>query len=206
MILMSMAMIGVLFTSCDDGKKKEAELQAQAEEMRIEREADSLRIMEESHSANLAEMEANSITARAMDSEDLSRLVGALQAADLTETLRMESDYTVFAPTNDAFEKVSKADMDKLMAPENKEDLQKLLKYHVVAGTLMSNDIMDRVKDGKGQYEVTTLNGDMLLISEKDGKLSVKDSKGNVANVIASDIDASNGVVYTINKVLMPKK
>lgn len=205
MIVMSLAMLGVLFTSCEDGKKKDAETQAQAEQLRMEREADSLRVIEDSNASRIEEMASNSIAAKAMDTEDLSRLTGALQAADLTETLRGEGDYTVFAPLNSAFEKVSKVELDKLMDPANKADLQKLLKYHVVAGTLMSSDVMAKVKEGKGTYEVTTLNGEKLTLSDKDGKMTVKDAKGNVANVIASDIDASNGVVYTIDKVLMPK-
>lgn len=205
MIVLSMAMLGIVFTSCEDGKKKDAEVQAQAEEMRMEREADSLRVIEDSNSARMADMESNSIAAKAMDTEDLSRLTGALQAADMNETLRAEGDYTVFAPLNSAFEKVSKAELDKLMDPANKADLQKLLNYHVVAGTLMSTDVMAKVKEGKGTYEVTTLNGEKLTLSDKDGKMTVKDAKGNVANVVAADIDASNGVVYTIDKVLMPK-
>lgn len=205
-ILMSMAVVGVLLSSCDDGKKKDAEAQALAEEMRLEREADSLRTLEESDMARLAEMELNSIAARAMESEDLSSLSSALGAADMTETLRAEGDYTVFAPVNSAFEKISKAEFDALMDPANKDELQDLLNYHVVSGTLLSGDVLAKVDEGKGQYEVTTLNGGKLTIAQKDGKLTVKDANGNVANVIATDIDASNGVVYTIDKVLMPKK
>ena len=69
----------------------------------------------------------------------------------------------------------------------------------------MASDVMDKVKEGKGTYEVTTLNGEKLIFSEKNGKLNIKDAKGNVANVVGADVDASNGVVHTIDKVLMPK-
>lgn len=202
---MSAAVVAMLFASCEDSKKKEAEQQAQAEQMRMEREADSLMKVEADNTAMMADMEANSIAAKAMGNENLSTLVTALQSAELADTFKAAGEYTVLAPTNDAFSKVPKATMDNLMKPENKEQLQGLLKYHVLQGKMMSGDVVAKIKEANNKLDVTTLNGEVLTLSEKDGKVMVKDAKGNTATVTTADVDASNGVVHVIDKVLMPK-
>lgn len=204
-ILMTMAVATLLFASCEDTKKKEAEEQAKAEQMRMQRESDSLLQVEADNKAKMAEMEANFIAAKAMGNADLSTLVSALQAADLVQTFKAEGTYTVFAPTNDAFSKVPKATLENWMKPENKEQLQGLLKYHVVQGKMTSADVLAKIKEANNKLEVTTLNGAVLTLSENGGKVLVKDAKGNTATVVATDMDASNGVVHTIDKVLMPK-
>ncbi|HBL79019.1 MAG: fasciclin [Aequorivita sp.] len=202
---MSLAVVTMLFASCEDSKKKEAEAQAQAEQMRMEREKDSLMKVEADNQARMAEMEANSIAAKAMGNSDLSTLVSALQAADLAQTLKSEGEYTVFAPTNEAFNKVPKATLDNLMKPENKEQLQGLLKYHVLQGKMNAADVLAKIKEANNKLDVTTLNGEVLTLSEKGGKVMIKDAKGNMATVTSADMDASNGVVHVIDKVLMPK-
>ncbi len=204
-IVMSMAVVAMLFASCEDSKKKEAEAQAQAEQMRMDRERDSLMKVEEMNTARMAEMEANSIAAKAMGNSDLSTLVSALQTAELAQTFKAEGDYTVFAPTNEAFSKVPKATMENLMKPENKEQLQGLLKYHVVQGKMDSSAVLAKIKEANNKLEVTTLNGEVLTLSEKGGKVMIKDAKGNTATVTSADMDASNGVVHVVDKVLMPK-
>ena len=204
-IVMSLAVVTMLFASCEDSKKKEAEAQAQAEQMRMEREKDSLMKVEADNQARMAEMEANSIAAKAMGNSDLSTLVSALQAADLAQTLKSEGEYTVFAPTNEAFNKVPKATLDNLMKPENKEQLQGLLKYHVLQGKMNAADVLAKIKEANNKLDVTTLNGEVLTLSEKGGKVMIKDAKGNTATVTSADMDASNGVVHVIDKVLMPK-
>ncbi|SRX56103.1 Immunogenic protein MPB70 [Aequorivita sp. CIP111184] len=202
---MSLAVVAMLFASCEDSKKKEAEAQAQAEQMRMEREKDSLMKVEETNANKMAEMEANSIAAKAMGNSDLSTLVSALQAADMAQTLKGEGDYTVFAPTNEAFSKVPKATMDNLMKPENKTQLQKVLQYHVLQGKMNAADVVTKIKAANNKLDVTTMNGETLTLSEKDGKVMIKDAKGNTATVTSADMDASNGVVHVIDKVLMPK-
>ncbi|WP_042492126.1 fasciclin domain-containing protein [Aequorivita sublithincola] len=203
-IVMSMAVVAMLFASCDDSKKKEAEMQAQ-EEMRMQRESDSLMQLEEANKAQMADMEANSIAAKAMANSDLSTLVSALQAADMAQTLKAEGDYTVFAPTNEAFSKVPKATLDNLMMPENKAKLQSLLQYHVLQGKMNAADVVAKIKEAGGKLDVTTMNGETITLSEKDGKVMIKDAKGNMATVTSADMDASNGVVHVVDKVLMPK-
>ncbi|MEZ4883034.1 MAG: fasciclin domain-containing protein [Flavobacteriaceae bacterium] len=204
-IVMSMAVVSLLFASCNDSKKKEAEEQAKAEQMRMEREKDSLLKVEADNQARMAEMEANSIVAKAMGNADLSTLVSALQAADMAQTLKAEGDYTVFAPTNDAFSKVPKATLENLMKPESKAQLQKLLQYHVLQGKMNTVAVMAKIKEAGGKLDVTTMNGEVLTLSEKNGKVMIKDAKGNTATVTSADMEASNGVVHTIDKVLMPK-
>ena|SRR5690606_20028201 len=204
-IVMSLAVVAMLFASCEDTKKKEAEEQAKAEQMRMEREKDSLMKVEADNQAMMAQMEANSIAAKAMGNAELSTLVSALQAADMAQTLKGEGDYTVFAPTNDAFSKVPKATLENLMKPENKAQLQKLLQYHVLQGKMNAADVMAKIKDAGGKLDVTTMNGEVLTLSEKNGKVMIKDAKGNSATVTSADMDAANGVVHTIDKVLMPK-
>ena len=204
-IVMSMAVVSLLFASCNDSKKKEAEEQAKAEQMRMEREKDSLLKVEADNQARMAEMEANSIVAKAMGNADLSTLVSALQAADMAQTLKAEGDYTVFAPTNDAFSKVPKATLENLMKPESKAQLQKLLQYHVLQGKMNTVAVMAKIKEAAGKLDVTTMNGEVLTLSEKNGKVMIKDAKGNTATVTSADMEASNGVVHTIDKVLMPK-
>ena len=204
-IVMSLAVVAMLFASCEDTKKKEAEAQAQAEQMRMERESDSLMKVEADNTARIAEMEANSIAAKAMGNADLSSLVSALQAADMAQTLKGEGDYTVFAPTNEAFSKVPKATLENLMKPENKTQLQKVLQYHVLQGKMNATDVVAKIKAANNKLDVTTMNGETLTLSEKDGKVMIKDAKGNTATVTSADMDASNGVVHVIDKVLMPK-
>ncbi|WP_310993649.1 fasciclin domain-containing protein [Aequorivita marina] len=205
-LVLSMAVIAMLFASCSDSKKKETEAQTEAAAMRMQRERDSLLKIEEEHRMKKANMEANSIAAKAMDNSDLSTLVGALQAADLTKTLKIEGEYTVFAPTNIAFEKLPKSNLDNLMKPENKKQLQNLLKYHVLQGNMNVSEVLVKIKDAGGKLDVTTLNGEILTLTEKNGKVIVKDGLGNSATVTKANMGASNGVIHTIDKVLMPKK
>ena len=119
-------------------------------------------------------------------------LAAAVTAAGLVETLQGKGPFTVFAPTDAAFAAIQK-EVDKLLKPENKAALAKILTYHVVAGKVMAADL----KDGQ---EVTTVQGGKLKVSIKDGKVMI----GN-ANVSTADIDASNGVIHVIDKVLLPK-
>jgi transforming growth factor-beta-induced protein len=116
----------------------------------------------------------------------------AISAAGLSETLQADGPFTVFAPTDAAFSAIQK-DVDKLLKPENKAQLAKVLTYHVISGKLVAADL----KDGQ---ELTTVEGTTLKVSIKNGVVMV----GN-ATVTAADVDASNGVIHVINKVLMPK-
>jgi uncharacterized surface protein with fasciclin (FAS1) repeats len=139
------------------------------------------------------------IVDNAVNSADHTTLVAAVKAADLVETLKGAGPFTVFAPTNEAFGKLPAGTVDNLVKPENKKTLTNILTYHVVSGAFKSTDL----KDGQ---KIKTVQGEELTIGYKDGKWTVKDAKGNIANITIADIISSNGVTYVIDAVLMPKK
>jgi len=136
---------------------------------------------------------SKNIVENAVGSSDHTTLVSAVQAAGLAETLSGTGPFTVFAPTNEAFAKVPKATLDNLMKPEMKADLTKILTYHVVPGALIAADL----KDGQ---ELTTVQGQKLMVTIKDGKVWV-----GGATVTIADVVSSNGVTHVIDGVLMPK-
>jgi len=133
----------------------------------------------------------------AIGNEDFSTLVAAVTAADLVETLSGEGPFTVFAPTNDAFDALPAGTVDSLTQPENKATLATILTYHVVAGEVLSTDLTD------GQ-EVTTVQGEILVVGVSDSGVTLTDAGGNTVNVVIADVDASNGVIHAIDGVLMP--
>lgn len=139
------------------------------------------------------------IVDNAAGSADHTTLVAAVKAAGLVETLKGAGPFTVFAPTNDAFGKLPAGTVDKLLKPEMKATLTGILTYHVVAGAYKSTDL----KDGQ---KLKTVQGEELTIGYKDGKWTVKDAKGGMANITIADVISSNGVTYVIDAVLMPKK
>ena len=201
---MSLAVVAMLFAACDDGKKKEAEAKAEQEKMEMEAKMkadEEAKMME----AEKMKMRENSIASIAMKNENFSTLVAALKQADLATTFMEEGEYTVFAPTNDAFAAVPAASMDMLMNDDNKTKLQNLLKYHVVSGEWKADAVIKAINDNNNAYNVTTLAGENLVLSLKDGKVMVKDGKGKMATVVMADVDASNGVIHAIDKVVMPK-
>lgn len=205
-IVMSLAVVGMLFTSCDDSKKKEEAAKAEAAKMEMEAAAIAEAEMAEAAAKAQAEYDANTIVAIASGNENFSTLVSAVSAAGLVETLKGEGPFTVFAPTNDAFAKVPSATLTSLLKPENKKALSNLLTYHVVSGEFMAADVVKAINDNKGKYSVTTVQGEKLTLSLKGDKVMITDSKGGKATVVMADVDASNGVIHAIDKVVMPKQ
>ena len=128
----------------------------------------------------------------AIASADCKTLAAAVQAAGLVETLQGKGPFTVFAPTDEAFAEIQ-SEVDKLLKPESKAKLSKILTYHVVSGKTMAADL----KDGQ---ELTTVEGGKLKVVVKDGKVTIGDAK-----VTSADISASNGVIHVVDKVLLPK-
>lgn len=133
----------------------------------------------------------------ATNTPDLSTLVTAVKAAGLVETLQGEGPYTVFAPTNAAFNALPAGTLDTLLKPENVEQLKSILTYHVVSGKVMASDLSD------GQ-EITTVQDGKLTVSIADGKVYLIDAKGNKVMVEQADVNADNGVVHVIGGVLLP--
>ncbi len=192
----------ISFTSCEDKEKKEQEEaeRIEMEQMEAEREAEM-----QANEAKM-EMESNSIAAKAMATDQLSTLVSALQAAELAQMMKeQEGPFTVFAPTNDAFAKVDKATLDMLLMPENKQQLQTLLTYHVVSGEVMSADLAQQISANNGSYSFATVEGAELTATMQGENIVIKDGKGNTANIVQANVDASNGVVHMVDTVLMKK-
>ncbi len=134
------------------------------------------------------------IVTNAMGSADHTTLVAAVKAAGLVETLKGEGPFTVFAPTNEAFNKLPKGTVENLLKPENKTKLTSVLTYHVVPGSFTSSDL-------KNGQVLKTVQGENLVITEKDGKWFVNDAPVSIADVISS-----NGVTHVIDAVVLPKK
>ena len=132
------------------------------------------------------------LTAVVADSATFSILTKALKAANLDLTLGGKDQFTIFAPTDDAFGKLPKEALAKLLLPENKEKLRMLLLYHVVAGIVLSTDLMDG--------DVKTVNGEKLSIDVSADKIEV-----NGAKVFSADVVAKNGVMHSIGEVLIPE-
>jgi uncharacterized surface protein with fasciclin (FAS1) repeats len=140
----------------------------------------------------------------AIGSKDHTTLVAAVKAADLVETLKSEGPFTVFAPTNAAFDKLPKGTVEGLLKTESKAALSGILTYHVVAGNLDAKAVVAAIRAGKGKAVLTTVNGAQLTATLKGDKVILTDSKGGTSTVTATDLKGSNGVIHVIDTVLMP--
>jgi len=140
----------------------------------------------------------------AVGNPDFSTLVTAVTAADLGATLAGEGPFTVFAPTNAAFDTVDPETLSALLTPEKKDDLTGLLTYHVVAGKLMAADVVKAITDGGGTATLTTVQGAPLKATLDGDSVILEDAAGGKSTVILTDVDASNGVIHAIDTVIMP--
>src|SRR4028118_966072 len=149
---------------------------------------------------------SKNIVENAVNSKDHTTLVAAVKAAGLVDTLSGKGPYTVFAPTNAAFEKLPKGTVETLVKPESKQMLTGILTYHVVPGNLSGADLAKQVKDGGGKAMLKTASGGQLTVMDAgSGKLSVTDSKGGKSMVTIADVNQSNGVIHVVDTVLMPQ-
>ncbi len=146
------------------------------------------------------------IIENAVNSKDHTTLVAAVKAAGLVETLEGKGPFTVFAPTNAAFDKLPKGTVETLLKPENKKMLQTILTYHVVAGKMNASDIAKAIKAGKGKATLKTVSGGTLTAWMKGKDLYISDESGNNAKVTIADVNQSNGVIHVVDTVLLPKK
>ena len=145
------------------------------------------------------------IVENAVNSKDHTILVAAVKAAGLVPTLESKGPFTVFAPTNEAFNALPTGTVDNLLNPENKGKLTSILTYHVVPGKLSSMDLMKMIKANNGKATLKTVEGENLFITMKGKKLMVTDENGGMAEITIADVNQSNGVIHVINKVLLPK-
>lgn len=189
--------------SCKDQAKMDADKKAAEDKIAME-EAQVAKTKEE---AKAKEMMATSIAAVASKNAELSTLVSAIKAAGLDKMLSEPGSYTVFASTNNAFEKLPKSlSIAELAKPENKELLTNILKYHVVAGVISSDKLVQAINGAKGKYDFKTVGGKDLEASLKGEQIIIKDEKGNKTQVVLGNVKASNGIIHVINDVLIAKK
>lgn len=132
-------------------------------------------------------------------------LAKAIDAAGLKSTLQGVGPYTVFAPNDMAFNKLPKGMVDALLKPENKASLYNLLVYHMVEGRVTSKQLLQLIKENNGTYILKTIQGSPLLFKSKGDKISIEDEKGSSGILISREVDQENGIVHTINTVLLPK-
>jgi uncharacterized surface protein with fasciclin (FAS1) repeats len=143
------------------------------------------------------------IVDNAMKSKDHTTLVAAVKAAGLVETLKGAGPFTVFAPTNAAFEKLPAGTVEMLLKPDNQDKLKSVLTYHVVAGRLDSKELMALARAGRGKAELKTVSGDTLWIVWEGDKLWLRDEKGMNAAIAIADVYQKNGVIHVIDTVVM---
>ncbi|MDU9002493.1 fasciclin domain-containing protein [Sedimentitalea todarodis] len=142
--------------------------------------------------AAFADGHSKDIVDTAIGADDFNTLVAAVEAAGLVDTLKGEGPFTVFAPTDAAFAALPEGTVETLLKPENKDQLVAILTYHVVPGKVMSGDLSD-------DMTATTVQGSDIMIDLDNGVMV------NDATVVSADIEAGNGVIHVIDKVIMPK-
>jgi uncharacterized surface protein with fasciclin (FAS1) repeats len=144
------------------------------------------------------------IVDNAVNSADHTTLVAAVKAAGLVQTLKGKGPFTVFAPTNAAFDKLPAGTVETLVKPENKEMLTRILTYHVVAGKYDAKKLMKEIKKGNGTATLKTVSGGTLMAMMVGNSVVLKDEKGNTSTVTIADVRQSNGVIHVIDTVVMP--
>ena len=144
------------------------------------------------------------IVENAVNSKDHTTLVAAVKAAGLVDTLESPGPFTVFAPTNEAFNKLPAGTVEMLLKPENKDQLVKVLTYHVVPGRISSNDLARQIRDGGGKAMLKTVNGETLTASMQGNHIILTDEKGDISTVTIANVFQSNGVIHVVDTVLLP--
>jgi uncharacterized surface protein with fasciclin (FAS1) repeats len=146
------------------------------------------------------------IVQNALNSKDHTTLVAAVKAAGLADALQAEGPFTVFAPTNAAFDMLPAGTVDNLLKPENKTQLQNVLKYHVVSGKWDAKGLKKLIKDNNGKATISTLNGGKLYANlDAEKNVWIWDENGGKAMITISDVYQKNGVIHVVDHVLLPK-
>lgn len=149
---------------------------------------------------------SKNIIENAVKSKDHTTLVAAVKAGGLVETLQGKGPFTVFAPTNDAFENLPNGTVDGLLKPESKKALTTILTYHVIAGKMNATDLISAIKKSGGKYVAETVSGHKLTFTMNGpANVMVWDENENGANISIYDVNQSNGVIHVIDSVLLPK-
>lgn len=148
---------------------------------------------------------ADDIVDIALASDDFSTLVAAVKAADLVATLKSDGPFTLFAPTNAAFDKLPDGTVASLLEPKNKSALAGVLTYHVISGEFSATDIVKAIQLGGGQANLKTVQGGKLVAKMSGDNVILVDEKGGKSVIAKTDIEASNGIIHVIDTVVLPK-
>jgi uncharacterized surface protein with fasciclin (FAS1) repeats len=147
-----------------------------------------------------------SILKNTESSENHKTLIAAMRAADLEEVLGYDGPFTVFAPSDTAFEKLSAEKITQLLLPENKKELQALMTYHIVAGNFSASKILKAMCRGAGKATFTTVQGDEITATMQGVEIVLTDNFGNNARITTADSNQCNGVIHEIDSVIRPGK
>ncbi|MGC9197510.1 MAG: fasciclin domain-containing protein [Acidobacteriaceae bacterium] len=147
---------------------------------------------------------SKNIVQNALNSKDHTTLVAAVKAAGLVDTLEGPGPFTVFAPTNQAFDNLPSGTVANLLKPQNLDQLKKILTYHVVPGTITTKDLHRLIKQGGGKATLTTVESGPLTATMSGHHYNITDAKGNTATITIPNVYQSNGVIQVINRVLLP--
>jgi uncharacterized surface protein with fasciclin (FAS1) repeats len=148
---------------------------------------------------------SKNIVENAVNSKDHTTLVAAVKAAGLVETLQGKGPFTVFAPTNSAFDMLPAGTVEMLVKPENKTKLTTILTYHVVSGKLNAAELKKWIKKGNGTAELTTVSGGKLWVMMDGNDIIIQDENGGKSKVTIKDVYQSNGVIHVVDHVVLPK-
>jgi uncharacterized surface protein with fasciclin (FAS1) repeats len=148
---------------------------------------------------------SKNIIENALNSKDHTTLVAAVKAAGLVETLQGDGPFTVFVPTNEAFDKLPAGTVETLLKPENKAMLTTILTYHVVPGKIDAAMLSKMIRDGNGKAELTTVSRGKLWASMKGKNIVLMDEKGGMSMITVKDVYQSNGVIHVIDHVVLPR-
>ena len=200
---MALLTAGVLVTACGQEKKNASNANDMVANTEMTASAEAAD-MEDSWETTSTEAEPT-IAEVASSSDQFSTLVTALGAADLVGTLNSEGPFTVFAPTNEAFEKLPAGTVEALLKKENAAKLTQVLTYHVISGEYKAEAVIKAIQDNNNAFPVETIEGTVVTLSLKDGSVVLTDAAGNTSTVTQPDVDASNGVIHVIDTVVMPE-
>ncbi|ANH61762.1 fasciclin domain-containing protein [Dokdonia donghaensis] len=137
-------------------------------------------------------------------SKDHTTLVTALKAAGLISTLKEDGPYTIFAPTNEAFDKLPPKQLANLLTPENKATLASIISYHIVAQSLTETELINKINVENGSFTLQTVNGQQLVATLKDNKIVITDTTGHTSLLTKTGINGRNGIIHVVDTVLTP--
>lgn len=192
---MSLAMIGMLFTACADLKEKKTDEIDDVAQTQLDQIATEIPTAEQGNVYNVIQ-----------DNEDLSTLAAAVAAGELESAFSSEGPITVFAPTNEAFQKLGEEKLKSLLSQEGRSTLHAILTYHVVEGDLDATAIIREIEEQQDGYQVNTIQGATLTFTLEDENVVITDSNGNKATIVLVNSEASNGMIHAIDGVLVPEK